>query len=221
LDKQTKESLSIAIASDLHEHFDIVTPEVDVLVIPGDMTYRGKRSAIKEFNSWLADQPAKTKIVIPGNHDLCFDETKVEFIENVASLIQNAIVINDESCEIDGFVFFGSGYTPYFCNWGLNIRTENELQTHWDKAPEKVDCFITHGPPFGILDKTAAGVNAGSQSLRDTVTRIEPQLSCFGHIHEAYGVVVHGKTTFINGSICTINYRAINPVQTFTLKRCK
>ena len=52
----------------------------------------------------------------------------------------------------------------------------------WKELP-KVDILVTHGPPFGILDKTNEGKNAGSELLLKEVLRLKPKLHLFGHIH--------------------------------------
>lgn len=49
--------------------------------------------------------------------------------------------------------------------------------------PDKIDVLVTHGPPFGILDKTINKVNAGCKGLLKFVEKINPQVHIFGHIH--------------------------------------
>ncbi|KAJ4524886.1 hypothetical protein HRR83_000524 [Exophiala dermatitidis] len=50
-----------------------------------------------------------------------------------------------------------------------------------------VDIMLTHGPPYGILDRTKTNVNVGCEHLRRAVERCRPRVHCFGHIHEAWG----------------------------------
>ena len=40
--------------------------------------------------------------------------------------------------------------------------------------------------------------------------RVKPAYHVFGHIHEGYGATTDGRTTFLNGSTCTFNYRPDN-----------
>jgi Icc-related predicted phosphoesterase len=47
--------------------------------------------------------------------------------------------------------------------------------------------LVTHGPPYGILDKTDGGKHGGSEFLLKEVLRIKPKLHLFGHIHEGRG----------------------------------
>lgn len=64
----------------LHSHLNI--PSGDVLIHAGDFTNIGEPEITQEFNQWLGKLPHPTKVVIAGNHDLCFD------IENYSKLTQ-------------------------------------------------------------------------------------------------------------------------------------
>jgi Icc-related predicted phosphoesterase len=44
------------------------------------------------------------------------------------------------------------------------------------------------------------GSTTGCHELLDAVTRIQPRLHVFGHIHPAYGVFRTEHTTFVNAS---------------------
>jgi hypothetical protein len=104
-----------------------------------------------------------------------------------------------------------SPYTPYFCAWAFNLpRDSPEMAEAWLKIPSDVDVLITHGPPARILDMTVSNVNAGCAQLLARVQEIKPKLHVFGHIHEDYGLVKHGPTTFVNASICGLCYRPVN-----------
>jgi Icc-related predicted phosphoesterase len=72
------------------------------------------------------------------------------------------------------------------------------ISKHWKKIPANTDIQITHGPPYGILDKNRVGFSAGCQSLKRVVKRIKPMLHVFGHIHERSGMVELVDTTFVN-----------------------
>jgi Icc-related predicted phosphoesterase len=79
--------------------------------------------------------------------------------------------------------------------------------------PDKT-IFVTHSPPYGILDKVAPewvsyGVGTygekakeghiGANAFRTIAFEYQPLLHTFGHIHETPGVEKHGRTTFMNG----------------------
>ena len=58
-------------------------------------------------------------------------------------------------------------------------------QRRFDLA-QRVDIFVTHGPPEGVLDYTGDR-RAGCPSLFAAVARARPQLHCFGHVHAGWG----------------------------------
>jgi hypothetical protein len=51
---------------------------------------------------------------------------------------------------------------------------------------------ITHGPPYGILDKVISGQPVGCETLRARLDSgsLRPRLHLFGHIHEAHGALI-------------------------------
>lgn len=55
--------------SDTHHKRPEVLPAGDVLVHAGDLTGNGAQHRVLEEISWLAEQPHRYKIVVPGNHD--------------------------------------------------------------------------------------------------------------------------------------------------------
>jgi Icc-related predicted phosphoesterase len=80
------------------------------------------------------------------------------------------------------------------------------LDAVWSKIPQGIDILLTHGPPFGILDRVQAGDRVGCEDLLRHVERVRPAIHCFGHIHEAYGFRKLNGTLFLNPSICTLHY---------------
>ena len=75
-------------------------------------------------------------------------------------------------------------------------------EDEWSKIPEGIDILITHGPPKGKCDM-AWGRHGGDAVLLEHVRRVKPQFHLFGHVHESYGAVREGETTFVNGSSFT------------------
>ena len=73
--KSVNKKVRIACISDTHnKHASLVIPEVDILIVAGDFTGRGRPKEIQEFNRWLGTIPIKHKIVIAGNHDFAFED---------------------------------------------------------------------------------------------------------------------------------------------------
>lgn len=69
---------------------------------------------------------------------------------------------------------------------------------------------MTHGPPYGILDKTEEGLLVGCEELLAAVRRVQPKVHIFGHIHEGYGTLRREGTLFVNASIMTERYEPLN-----------
>ena len=64
-----------------------------------------------------------------------------------------------------------------------------------------LDLFVTHAPPYGILDKVGSK-HFGSQSIRGFAYWQKPKVHCFGHIHESFGVIEDENSgiVFINAA---------------------
>ncbi|XP_020838472.1 metallophosphoesterase domain-containing protein 1 isoform X2 [Phascolarctos cinereus] len=219
--------------SDTHSRTDpIQMPYGDVLIHAGDFTELGLPSEVKKFNEWLGSLPYEYKIVIAGNHELTFDQEfmadlikqdfyyfpsvsklKPENYENVQSLLTNCIYLQDSEVTVRGFRIYGSPWQPWFYGWGFNLPRGQALLEKWNLIPEGIDILITHGPPLGFLDWVPKKMQrVGCVELLNTVQRrIQPRLHVFGHIHEGYGVMADGTTTYVNASVCTVNYQPVNP----------
>ena len=196
--------MKLVFISDTHNrHRDIKIPEGDILVHAGDVSSRGIKSEIDSFINWFQSQPHKHKIFIAGNHDFFFEKI-VE--RNVEVKIPNVIYLNDSGCEIEGLNFWGSPVQPEFFNWAFNRKRGKEIKQHWDLIPKNTDILITHGPPYGILDKTTRNELVGCEELVKKVIEIKPKIHAFGHIHEGYGIFKNENTTFINASILNEKY---------------
>jgi Icc-related predicted phosphoesterase len=207
--------------------FDV--PAGDVLIHGGDFTNTGSRSDCEAFATWIEKQPHTHKVVIAGNHDLSFDElsyaqTRMDIAhgrldevcpaaEIKARLGSVCHYLEDSAVEIEGVTFYGSPWTPTFYNWAFNQDRGEEIAATWRKIPAETDVLLTHGPPVGHGDLCSSGNRAGCVDLlREIETRVRPIVHIFGHIHEGYGAWAspHCPTTFINASICTLQY---NPTQ--------
>ena len=192
-------------------------PDGDVLLHAGDIMNSGHNSAdVFNFLDWFGSFKHKHKIFIAGNHDRLFqsDPDKVADIIRMKNrtLRKGKITyLQDSEVVIDGVKFYGSPWQPEFCNWAFNVYTSEELRNIWAKIPDDTDVLITHGPAFGILDFTVYDrKSVGCRELANRIKTIKPMLHVCGHIHEAYGAIVVDHTTYVNASICTLQYRPIN-----------
>lgn len=98
--------------------------------------------------------------------------------------------------EVEGIKIFGSPFTRK--HGGSAFQYDKKFdEMVWSEIP-KVDVLLTHGPPYGILDKINAGNNVGSEALRKRVFEIKPKFHLFGHIHESRGQHKQEGIHFIN-----------------------
>ena len=202
--------MKLVLISDTHgQHRKFDIPEGDVLIHAGDFMRSGMYAhEIVDFNDWLDSTPCPTRIVIAGNHDRLF-----ELQYSVRSYLTNAIYLQDSAVEIDGLKFWGSPWQPEFNNWAFNVPRGAAIKKYWDLIPEGTDVLITHGPPYGILDRILPerGVeHLGCGELLKAVDRIQPRLHVFGHIHGGYGDRWDHDTLFINASLLNEQYKPAN-----------
>lgn len=207
----------ILILSDTHgeELPADLLPEtpVDVSIHCGDLTDESKLSEFEATLRLLQKINAPLKLVIAGNHDFTLDTPAFkQILAEAQPELDRALVIKefgdfDEArhllkAESSGITFldegthhftlqngaalkvFASPYTPSKENWGFRYRPEDGHD--WQIQPD-TDIVITHGPPRGILDRTASKDRIGSSSLFTAVAKTRPRLHCFGHVHAGWG----------------------------------
>ncbi|OHW97074.1 metallophosphoesterase domain-containing protein 2 [Colletotrichum incanum] len=75
-------------------------------------------------------------------------------------------------------------YTPSGDDWGFQYDAREGHQ--WDIGGG-LDVVVTHGPPNGVLDRTATGSRLGCPDLLTAVARAKPRLHCFGHVDRGWG----------------------------------
>jgi len=210
--------MEIVAISDTHGlHGSLEMPEGDVLIHAGDLTRHGSLEDVIEFDDFLGTLPHRHKIIVAGNHDLCFENHR----KICEVLLTNGIYLQDQEIIIDGVKFYGSPWQPWFYDWAFNLERGPEIRAKRNLIPADTDVLITHGPPFGISDLTARGEQTGCQDLLEAVERIKPKVHIFGHIHEGYGITSKGSTSFINASICDESYRPVNPALTYLLDQSR
>ncbi|XP_068596520.1 metallophosphoesterase MPPED2a [Brachionichthys hirsutus] len=187
--------------------------------------------------------PYEFKAVIAGNHELTFDKDfmaelvkqdyyrfpsvsklKPEDFDDVQSLLTNCVYLQDSDVTIKGFRIYGAPclhplWTPWFNGWGFNLPRGQSLLDKWNLVPEGIDILMTHGPPLGFRDWVPKELQrVGCVELLNTVQkRVRPKLHAFGGIHEGYGIMTDGYTTFINASTCTVSFQPTNPPIVFDL----
>lgn len=211
--------MKIVCISDTHtKHRQIEIPDGDVLVFAGDLMSSGySAKEVVDFSVWLSELPHKHKVIIAGNHDRLAELNPQPFRDELKEV---AIYLEDSGTEIDGIKFWGSPYTPEFGTWAFNAPRDGSIKKHWDKIPMDTDVLITHGPPYGILDKTGGllykspgvweDMSLGCHYLAERVKEIKPVLHIFGHIHGGYGQEIANETLHINASVLSEGYQLKN-----------
>lgn len=207
----------IVMISDTHgQHHDVILPKGDILIHAGDVSRSGKKTQIQDFLQWFSKQDFQYKIFIAGNHDFFFEQNTED--EIVQIIPENVIYLNDSGVELEGLNIWGSPIQPWFFDWAFNRQRGAEIKKHWDLIPNDTNILITHGPVYGILDKTTTQLNVGCEDLLTKIkTLSELKLHVSGHIHEGYGIIQESNITFINASILDVNYRLVNKIQEIEL----
>jgi Icc-related predicted phosphoesterase len=119
--------------------------------------------------------------------------------------------LENEGIEIGGIKIWGSPAVPNFVGV-FNYARGPEIHRFWDMIPADIQILVTHGPPANILDETSRGFKAGCADLKEVVDKLRPKYHIFGHIHEAYGTMQLGSTTYINASFVSRKAKPNPPV---------
>ena len=204
--------MKIVAISDTHNrHKKLEIPECDLLIHAGDFTSFGYKHEIEDFAKWINKQSAKNVVIVPGNHELYFENGLPLSKEWIKDNCPNAHLLIEESVEIEGIKIYGSPITPWFHDWAWN-RHPQQITKHWNNIPEDTKILITHSPPYGILDETTYANGdpkpgfLGCPQLLKRVQEIKPDLHFFGHIHAGYGEKHIDGTSYYNCSNCDETY---------------
>jgi Icc-related predicted phosphoesterase len=117
--------------------------------------------------------------------------------------------LQDSGVELEGLRIWGSPWTLPFRDWAFMMGEEG-LAGMCALVPNDTEILLTHGPPFGLADKTRDGVHAGSKSLAIRVGELpDLQLHVFGHVHEGGGMwgTYDERGMWANVAILTENYQ--------------
>jgi len=215
--------MKTTIISDTHtRHHELDLPGGDLLIHAGDFMNSGYDSNdIASFAIWLSLQDYKHIILVAGNHDRMFENDPVNARKLLEAYGDGKITyLEDSSTTIDGIKFYGSPWTPFFCNWGFQLMDEQEAKDKWSEIPEDVDVLITHGPAYGHLDQVLnpvspgkpTGIHLGDKELTRRIEEINPKVHICGHIHSSQGVLDgYGEvTTHINAACLGEDYKYSN-----------
>lgn len=211
--------MKVFAVSDMHGRLNDLNPEgCDIVVIAGDfalLEYHGKRGmqdqrawVIEEFIPWINKYPNVEFVIVPGNHDLCFDPSKTAKFPGENWRIgwpTNARVLLDSGCEVKGLHIYGTPWIPIisYC-WAFEAEHDT-LERKYAKIPENLDILISHTPPHvpdSAIDRSLqwGGDEAfGSVELADAVFDKKPKHVFCGHIHTGtHGGVDFGESKVFN-----------------------
>jgi len=215
----------LVFISDTHgEHDRVRVPPCDILVHSGDCTNDIGQRSLREFLKWLHRQPCEHSILVAGNHDGAFEKWPDLAKAMVGETSPRTHLLQDSGVEINGIKFWGSPYTPSFMEWYFMRDMGDKIKRHWDFIPGDTDVLVTHGPPFGFLDKSnnwneSTGKKwddcLGCRDLLEAMYRVRPMVHAFGHIHGGYGWDIYidddgHRTTLVNASQMNENYQMVN-----------
>lgn len=205
--------IKITAVSDTHKDYrKLKLTSGDIFIHAGDIDCYRYDVELVDFNKWLGKLDFKYKIVIGGNHDGYLENLGINTIQEK---LTNGIYLENSSVTIEGIKFYGSPITPRFLNWSFMANRGEDIDRYWDCIPEDTDVLITHGPPYGILDRTlnangTIGDIVGCFELRKRINEIKPKYHIFGHIHFDYGTLKYDNTTFYNVSVMNEQYELVN-----------
>jgi Icc-related predicted phosphoesterase len=197
---------------------EIDLPRGDVLVLAGDLFANSvgdpdadaafQRGHLLRLDEHVARLGYERVVAIAGNHDWVFER-----IPDVARELRAITYLRDGGVTIGGLRFWGSPWTPEFFSWAFMLpQRSDELAEVWAQIPQGTDVLVTHGPPFGILDRPyGRGRNAGCPLLLERVLEVKPRVHIFGHIHAGHGVESRGPTRFANVALCNETYDPVQP----------
>lgn len=202
--------MRIVCISDTHgQHGALEVPACDLLLHAGDISKRGAPHEIEDFCRWFAEQPARHKVFIAGNHDFGFERDAAATRDIVARY--PVVYLQDSGVELEGLRIWGSPWQPWFFDWAFNLRKSTELAEKWALIAPDTQILLTHGPPRGLGDRTERGEAVGCKALLHHLpSLVDLKLHVYGHIHEGYGQYSHGAAMLINASSLDVRYRPVN-----------
>ena len=191
--------MKIIAFGDIHEHVDKVRGIRDILdasclIITGDLTNRGGIEQAKRIIDYIR-----------GYHPLIYAQSgNFDGKEVESYLREQGISLHGQGFALGSIGIFGVGGsnpTPF--------RTPNEyseeeiesliLQGYRKVKDTPLKLFVSHSPPCNTkVDIVSGGHHAGSISVRRFIETYQPHVCLTGHIHEARGEDVLGRTVIVN-----------------------
>jgi Icc-related predicted phosphoesterase len=190
--------------SDTHgNHEKLVVPDdIDIVIHSGDASNDirpvNNLPEVESFLQWYADLKIPNKVFVAGNHETSIGAN----LFNTHLFEENGIhYLRETEVVINGLKIWGCPMVPSYGKWAF-MAGRASLNKYWQQIPDDTDIVVTHGPPLGILDMTYSVSNeielAGCSALQKKLFKLDPKLSCFGHIHNCDNLYNSGLRT-VNG----------------------
>ena len=184
----------IGIISDTHGELPDHTwwPKLDLFIHAGDVAPNPSNSRDdveiqmawgSHFQSWIGGVKAACKVIVPGNHDLLFEQQC-----GLGNCV-DALYLHDRG--ITEIKLFGTAWTHHDTarfrfSWAYGDQ-EERLNGKFARIPLTTKILITHSPVVHELDNPV-GMEVGSLALRRRMAQLENvRLHIHGHAHSAGG----------------------------------
>lgn len=189
--RKKEDHLQLIATSDIHGYTPKIQEPCDIYIIAGDICpisnhelYYQYEWLENPFYKFLEKIPAKSILIVAGNHDFALQTKYGKRIMN-EFMPPNVRYLEDEFIEIDNKTFYGTPWTPRLSGWAFSAEG-SYAENIFKKIPDNLDVLISHGPPKGYGDKVSMSYE-GSKELLDQVEQKKPKIMICGHIHEGYG----------------------------------
>jgi Icc-related predicted phosphoesterase len=202
--------MKIVAFTDIHGSYRkvdevLAKASADVIVIGGDITTVGTSAEAKTaVDGWKKFGPPL--LAVAGN----MDSPEID-----GALESAGVSINGRGVKIGDVGFFGvsaSPFSPLHTPYEISEEeTAQRIQTGYRTVKDsKVKVFIPHAPPHNTkVDRVFVGAHVGSKSVREFIEREQPDVVICGHIHEARGQDVIGKSKIVNCGPASKGYYAV------------
>lgn len=163
---------------------------VDLVLLGGDIAHFSGSGIVRQVVEELQARVPRV-LAVCGNCDLPESENYLREV---------GIALDQTTVDIDGLTVAGLsaglpfGGCPY-------ERTEDQYAEACLKLPQNFQgpsILVTHQPPYETACDRTRGRHVGSKSIRDYITRAQPDVVLSGHIHESIGTDLLGGSRLAN-----------------------
>ena len=232
------ESIRLLCFSDTHlKHNQIPCDSIyesDIAICAGDFSRAGRKETMINFKKWLMNLPVEHRVICAGNHDWTLDlqhfndnpdkytnagiVTDDNPIESFREILNDKTIhyLDNEVCEVMGIKFFGSPNIITKRNIPFKVTRQQDdetyLKMHKTFGNDVIDVFVSHSPPYTILDIDKHKNRKGRKGLLHAVKMYKPVLHVFGHVHDSHGSLLVNGTLFANVAICNSSNVLTHPL---------